>query len=693
MKNLFLTIMCACMALALMATVPEPDVSTSRLTSKDKSSVPPANVQADKTGPKTLHQFMRERNLTPNDNRLTKKAPRRLSEEDMIGPHIAVMEAQALQDFDSDGNPILSDIVYSLGWNNEMSFDGVAYFEDDVYDCYTLDGFYGKYQVPLYVNIETRQAFLASCFLDMDSVSSSGGRYYNDTIRTTYLFSVNDFFFCDDEFLFGEIYDDGSIWIDGSFLIYTEEVINVYRNFNLASSDTTAAISPILSGLYLLKPNGIHQFKYNYSSTLEPYVTVESVTDVQRIYWEGAIDAGPGSGHGSGLDGTCGSGGLKPKPIGPRKPRSSSPSLPSLDKARAVHELGGGGFAEQPLGGGGRQLKPVTPHGLSPVKSLEPIGPSTPGNSGILRAAQHKPNLDLGVDKNTSVDKGALVGHEHANVINGGGGRSVKPIKPRTAGEETEEDVMFCSASNGMASDLPGSDGKLNRASVLPGASTLGNGGRREGPLRPRSLGDDLSLARIPDGSSLGASPILEIMQAPVYMFQVDDSIVVVYNLFGLGSTVNAMFIHEDGTMTFPGQALYYDADKDDDFCNYSLEEDNSLSFGNTGFVTTDTISWGTTVPYGLNHDSGWTFSSNRLFFIDGNGFDVPSGILRGDVNNDGLVRVNDVSALINHLLSGGGDDADDVNNDNSDTNLDNKVSITDVAWLIDYLLTGAWPQ
>ena len=32
MKNLFLTIMCACMALALMAAVPEPDVSTSRLT-------------------------------------------------------------------------------------------------------------------------------------------------------------------------------------------------------------------------------------------------------------------------------------------------------------------------------------------------------------------------------------------------------------------------------------------------------------------------------------------------------------------------------------------------------------------------------------------------------------------------------------------------------------------------------------
>ncbi len=182
-------------------------------------------------------------------------------------------------------------------------------------------------------------------------------------------------------------------------------------------------------------------------------------------------------------------------------------------------------------------------------------------------------------------------------------------------------------------------------------------------------------------------------MQAPVYMFQVDDSTIVVYNLFGLGSTVNAMFIHEDGTMTFPGQALYYDPDKDDDFCNYSLEEDNSLSFGNTGFVTSDTISWGITVPHGLNHDSGWTFSSNRLFFIDGNGFDLPNGHLRGDVNNDGLVRVNDVSALINHLLSGGGDDADDVNNDNSDTNLDNKVSITDVAWLIDYLLTGAWPQ
>ena len=57
-----------------------------------------------------------------------------------------------------------------------------------------------------------------------------------------------------------------------------------------------------------------------------------------------------------------------------------------------------------------------------------------------------------------------------------------------------------------------------------------------------------------------------------------------------------------------------------------------------------------------------------------------------GDVNCDGYVNINDVTALINYLLSG------EQPSDKADTNQDGKVSIGDVTTLINYLLSGRWP-
>lgn len=59
--------------------------------------------------------------------------------------------------------------------------------------------------------------------------------------------------------------------------------------------------------------------------------------------------------------------------------------------------------------------------------------------------------------------------------------------------------------------------------------------------------------------------------------------------------------------------------------------------------------------------------------------------LLRGDVDGDGSVTINDVTALIDILLSGSGSTAA------SDCDLDSNVSINDVTALIDYLLSGHW--
>lgn len=60
---------------------------------------------------------------------------------------------------------------------------------------------------------------------------------------------------------------------------------------------------------------------------------------------------------------------------------------------------------------------------------------------------------------------------------------------------------------------------------------------------------------------------------------------------------------------------------------------------------------------------------------------------LRGDVDGDGKVNINDVTELINKLLRG------ETSNINGDVDEDGKININDVTTLINYLLSGKWPE
>jgi len=67
--------------------------------------------------------------------------------------------------------------------------------------------------------------------------------------------------------------------------------------------------------------------------------------------------------------------------------------------------------------------------------------------------------------------------------------------------------------------------------------------------------------------------------------------------------------------------------------------------------------------------------------------FDEPTA-LRGDVNADGLVTIEDVTSLIDCLLKN-----TTPAGEGADCNLDDQISIEDVTMLIDYLLNGTWPE
>ena len=74
---------------------------------------------------------------------------------------------------------------------------------------------------------------------------------------------------------------------------------------------------------------------------------------------------------------------------------------------------------------------------------------------------------------------------------------------------------------------------------------------------------------------------------------------------------------------------------------------------------------------------------SNPGYFTDKN------ASLRGDVDGNGQVKIADVTALINYLISG---NASGINLQAADCNQDGQIKIADVTALISYLISGVWP-
>ena len=68
--------------------------------------------------------------------------------------------------------------------------------------------------------------------------------------------------------------------------------------------------------------------------------------------------------------------------------------------------------------------------------------------------------------------------------------------------------------------------------------------------------------------------------------------------------------------------------------------------------------------------------------------FTEKSAFIRGDVDNDGQIKISDVTALINYLLSG---DASGINLQAADCDQNGEIKITDVTALINYLLSHSW--
>lgn len=332
---------------------------------------------------------------------------------------------------------------------------------------------------------------------------------------------------------------------------------------------------------------------------------------------------------------------------------------------------------------------------------------------------------------------------------------------------------------------------------VKPRPITPGNASKNE--IQPSLIDTPLISCASSEGEDLRMESISN-RSAPVYMYQIDDTTLLVFNLFGKNYCWNYMYIYAYGAMTFPAQVIgstnnpisnYY-GNPGKDIFNCSIKND-TLVWGNTGTMSHDTIFWDVTVPYFVPFSALHTdpnsiiieineqYYSNKLYFNntasgglnpgllfarpvfakpivsdsavvfsattkDPNGevyicvvdpntgeefwVDNPCQALRrhepyfvhlkamtyfpntkkwsdaasldylvpardytlGDVNLDGYVDVDDVTALIAYVLSGIPESIH-LSQANIDGDPNGIIDVDDLTLLINYVLTGTWPS
>ena len=606
MKKYLLFILCVCSFLLMMAS--EAPFDSARQKSALNSDV---HIISSSAGDMqavslSLTQYLREHNLSLNDNQLAKKRPSLLS---LTGGNNTMIAAMEVRDVDIDletGDIQLGD-VYSMGWQ----------FQCHGYDDFAVaESIYDGFNLPILIDDEISVSIPVGVKLDSIAVFNTESVHV-DTISGLYVLPVSWLMEDDADYtdIVGTVFDDGSVLFDDGFLFVIEQELLQYRHHRLIRTDTCYYVSPVINSMCLLIPNGIHSFNEKQKKVYSGELVVTE------------FDKEP-----------FGQGGIVPRPIGskPIKPSSpsSSPNLTTIKRMEKVtNQVVVVGRDAEPKGNGGKVHRPIDPR---PSQS----------SSSIIGMSFNDPQQNV-------VEKVIVIDQEYEPT--GNGGRVYRPIDPKPMGHVSE------------------SYGYAEMGDIQ---------------LRRRMLMSQR------DGGDNGMGSLLSV---PVYLFQADDSTVLVYNLYGKGVICNEMKLHPDSTLWFSGQVIEQRVEAGSALSNYyynfSIEDSEycKLSAGNMGRVASDYITWGGLMPCSLNGSSGVNvlstmiyYTDNVLSLLDGQEFVIP-GYIIGDVNADGHVSIGDVTDLIDGLLDGG----NTINLRTADVNADGQVTIGDVTSLIDKLLDG----
>ena len=199
------------------------------------------------------------------ENLVNKRAPRRLSSEDIIGGDYVCFLYKCWYN-DDYSDYVAADPYYAgMGayWYPEV-YQGTTYFAG----LYWTDE--GTYYLPIDIDFETGEVALPwGILFEDDTISSApGARNRTDTIRYSVLCSEDFFLNGEENDCMGTLYADGSIIFDDNYVYYSETITNVYRNYQLTSSETTYH-EDVYVGTEILAANGELTFKKEQNNSVE----------------------------------------------------------------------------------------------------------------------------------------------------------------------------------------------------------------------------------------------------------------------------------------------------------------------------------------------------------------------------------------------------------------------------------------
>ena len=280
MKHFILTLLCVGTCLAAVAAPPrikaKADVVINKFDKvdlrRDLPTLPRQYRSIIKVDEKVMtpQRFFTEFGVTPDDNQLLKKAPRRVSPDMVATPKVAFMNNYEYS-YDDDAI-VQSKNYYDGGWDVDM-----AEIDDGVYYAYL---YYNQIPVTIYADYNDNTAEMEMGCVGgwqwTDTTSTGYGTrktyYVNDT--TMYLFVLDENYFMSDNDepcnVNGTIYNDGSLYFPDGYCFYvlnyvtTQKYNNNWLLQNTTNDTTEYMLTPFYHDTYLLTPNATHSYDIMY---------------------------------------------------------------------------------------------------------------------------------------------------------------------------------------------------------------------------------------------------------------------------------------------------------------------------------------------------------------------------------------------------------------------------------------------
>ena len=217
----------------------------------------------------TPQRFFAERGLTPNDNRLMHKAPRRLNDDDMLlNSKLAFMIPYELDN--SNGEVTMNKNFMLGGWEALMEK-----VDENTFDAYL---YYEQLPFTIHVDYDNHYSELEMGCLGAwnwsDTVSSGSTTTISDT--TEYIYLVDEEYLLNGDAegptnIQGEIYDDGSIYFPDGWTVYVIDYVkkDITRYGRTATTYDTIGgmMTDIMRDTYLLTSNAVHDYDYQGGGT------------------------------------------------------------------------------------------------------------------------------------------------------------------------------------------------------------------------------------------------------------------------------------------------------------------------------------------------------------------------------------------------------------------------------------------